>query len=1416
MDSLGSSKKKKKAEKSAKNEVIQIRISVAKPGSKKYTHVDWEELLKNNGKERDEDDLRRFYDEDTLFMAKKLGETRSKSGKKLRVNLDQLQHFNRKCGYDMDDDFIDDTEIVDDEPTTSKKGGFYVGKGDVKDSNDEDEEEEEETDVEESIQEVPKKVKIRKIKEKSGEKSSKSSDSSSSSSSDSEDAAGPPRMTGAPPSIRMVSSSSSLKKLPAPRKPSPPPAVEPTRSVEIIEKPEKTEKPAEKRKTAATTSALEPAEKKKKPDSSSSSEEIILIDDNAPAAKKQPESAQKGSTTVTMSAKKICKQQEEIAKQKPSSSSVTPSKPAAPTASTPKKEEIGTLETFLKNIFANLDAKGKLYQEKKLKTFDTETLKEITTFIDVMKHHKTEKVNMEPLIYSLAKSFGMTTQEVMKQVEQEISSKKATTPKPSTNAVLSTISSQKSLEKNAADWKLTQTDLPTMGEKDIQMLTTIVRSWKSKKEISNSMVTGWLKDVNQLKMNADQARKKFFDIINTLPDSSEKNGGGGQQDANDIPKHERSRKARMFLHQWVYLSRKFLELQLPKLKHHSPPVEGLAKKQVIAANAIKEGVRKQISLFENKKDRLPGDPVYVFQFTEPVLTAVAPYLEDLVDYALAAKKIELIVSGIDALHQSTDGKITIIQFYIEICRRLQKLSFLAVEEPMKSRLKEANEQIMKHQVVQIPKYQLKWPDGQAEPSLKGLNRELYEFDKSILSMVAAKPSAPATPKASSSTALRPSTSSTPSQQQSTSTAKAMTSSSTSAEDAKRLLAMNQLVQVYAGKYLLPTGNSTADICDPTICLMNDDILLIMVTAVYSCGIPLVNQMNMLKNVLCQVGQTRMAQTLATQKTQNKQCLTQNDYQLLFDYFGKFEKALEQRKAKKEEAERLKKLEEKLKKEKEKQAEKDRIEAKKFEERMKKEQEKQEEKERKEREKREEKERKEREIREIMERKKREEDDRIAAKLQIAQQLENDRKMREAEESARKETERRAKMETERKVAEARRAVERENQIKMMRAQQLQRRQEEAPPPQQAPAPHTQKIQVKNEPVDHSFDILKEAEKDAHIIPTKSIKAEPLDVQKPLSAFEKLASLRGRTQSADMRRGGDSTEMPNVTQQYQAEQNHLAQSSNNSQYNAPSTSSQPQHFPTEPSIRQPPPQQSYNSNQMLQNPRQQPQNQIVQNFQSAPQRHPHQNPQIATSSSSGGVNQFYNNGGAAPPVVEQQAANRRSSFTMSHSVQQHQSPLQQQFPINSYQSPSHHNNSSSMSNSSLMQTPHSNSSMIARSPQFPSHTSPMSQRFHTPPSVGHQMVQSPLSQPNPSPLQHFNFSPHSSSFSSQRPQMPPQRQMSQQNLMHQQQQPQNHTQHQYQHQTFSSQQQQLQQHQHQIRHQMNTNYPPPPGYNHHGH
>lgn len=64
------------------------------------------------------------------------------------------------------------------------------------------------------------------------------------------------------------------------------------------------------------------------------------------------------------------------------------------------------------------------------------------------------------------------------------------------------------------------------------------------------------------------------------------------------------------------------------------------------------------------------------------------------------------------------------QFYFELCRRFQKLSFLIAEEPMKSRLAGANakEMINKTQVVQNVKYVVRWPDG-VEPSMRGLNQE---------------------------------------------------------------------------------------------------------------------------------------------------------------------------------------------------------------------------------------------------------------------------------------------------------------------------------------------------------------------------------------------------------------------------------------------------------------------------------------------------------------------------------------------------------------------------------------------------------------------------------------------------------------------------------------------------------------------
>uniref|UniRef100_A0A1I7UZG5 HUN domain-containing protein n=1 Tax=Caenorhabditis tropicalis TaxID=1561998 RepID=A0A1I7UZG5_9PELO len=141
MESISSTKKKKKAGKAKKNELLLVRVWTAKAGSKKYTHVDWDELSANNGRIEDEEDLKRFYDEDTLMMAKKLRETRGKNGKRIHVNLDELQHYNRNAGYDEDDDFIDDSEVVEDGRFSYKKGRFYMGKGEVKEMDEIEEEE---------------------------------------------------------------------------------------------------------------------------------------------------------------------------------------------------------------------------------------------------------------------------------------------------------------------------------------------------------------------------------------------------------------------------------------------------------------------------------------------------------------------------------------------------------------------------------------------------------------------------------------------------------------------------------------------------------------------------------------------------------------------------------------------------------------------------------------------------------------------------------------------------------------------------------------------------------------------------------------------------------------------------------------------------------------------------------------------------------------------------------------------------------------------------------------------------------------------------------------------------------------------------------------------------------------------------
>ncbi|PIC41446.1 hypothetical protein B9Z55_008857 [Caenorhabditis nigoni] len=600
------------------------------------------------------------------------------------------------------------------------------------------------------------------------------------------------------------------------------------------------------------------------------------------------------------------------------------------------------------------------------------------------------------------------------------------------------------------------------------------------------------------------------------------------------------------------------------------------------------------------------------------------------------------------------------------------------------------------------------------------------------------------------------------------------------------------------------------------------MLTLLVIAVYSCGVPMPSQMTMFKNILSNVGQTRMAATIASQRIQQAQKMTEENYVKIFEYFSKLEKSSEEKKKaeqlarlEKIQEENRKKQEEKLKKEQEKQAEKqaekEKIEARK-----------REEKERKEREKREEKERKEREIREISERKRREEEDRIQAKRLLAQQEEDRRRKREAEEQVQKEIERRAKMEKEaaealqgleedllmddvdflseqqnkvdeeRKIAEAKRAEERENQIRMMRAQQAQRRREDTPPPppqmvtvpqntvvapqvtepQFIPAPSSSfSVAPKQEAMEQPRDILNAAQEAAGLESYSTVKQEiPEKSEKPMSAFEKLASLRGRTQSADMKRG---SEIQNPIQNPMQ---------NNSPF-LPSNPPTPQFFPTvtQPLQHMDPPAPIFGQNPNFQRQNSAQSHQMVPHIPpQSPQFHAQQ-PQV-----------FQQRGAMFPENGTGQNTNMQQSKQGPTMNQSPQTLQHQQYPINSYQSPIQN----SMNNSSLMHTPLSNNSMVSQSPhQFSSHPSPMSQQYHTPPSVGmmnHGMVQSPM--PNQSPLQHFNyptFSPQRVQQSPQMQQMNRQQNLSQQNLMMMQQQQQNAN---------------------QMMHQMNhhhNNYPPQP-------
>ncbi|KJH45392.1 hypothetical protein DICVIV_08559 [Dictyocaulus viviparus] len=101
---LGGNKKKK----NGKSKYSIVELSLFKPGKKKYSEFDYEEIRK-----------------------KQLGGKKDKKGRRLCFGTED-DYMDKRAGYDLEDDFIDDSEAYDELiPSTmdTVKGGFYVNRG---------------------------------------------------------------------------------------------------------------------------------------------------------------------------------------------------------------------------------------------------------------------------------------------------------------------------------------------------------------------------------------------------------------------------------------------------------------------------------------------------------------------------------------------------------------------------------------------------------------------------------------------------------------------------------------------------------------------------------------------------------------------------------------------------------------------------------------------------------------------------------------------------------------------------------------------------------------------------------------------------------------------------------------------------------------------------------------------------------------------------------------------------------------------------------------------------------------------------------------------------------------------------------------------------------------------------------------
>ncbi|KAK6027428.1 hypothetical protein OSTOST_06540, partial [Ostertagia ostertagi] len=129
---LGGNKKKP----NDKSKYSIVELSLFKPGKKKYSEFDYEEIRKKQLKEDDSSgDDERFHDREALEIVKRLeakyGGKKTKKGRKLCFGTED-DYMDKRAGYDLEDDFIDDSEAYDELiPSTmdTVQGGFYVNRG---------------------------------------------------------------------------------------------------------------------------------------------------------------------------------------------------------------------------------------------------------------------------------------------------------------------------------------------------------------------------------------------------------------------------------------------------------------------------------------------------------------------------------------------------------------------------------------------------------------------------------------------------------------------------------------------------------------------------------------------------------------------------------------------------------------------------------------------------------------------------------------------------------------------------------------------------------------------------------------------------------------------------------------------------------------------------------------------------------------------------------------------------------------------------------------------------------------------------------------------------------------------------------------------------------------------------------------